>query len=34
MRVGTLDEVALTLLGVNAIMWGVNIGLMSLWFIK
>lgn len=27
-------ETALILMGVNAIMWGVNVGLMSLWFIK
>lgn len=34
MKLGALDEVALTLMGINAIMWGINIGLMSLWFVK
>ncbi len=34
MRLGELDDVALILLGVNAIMWGVNIGLLSLWVVK
>lgn len=34
MRLGELDDVALILLGVNAIMWGVNIGLLSLWIVK
>lgn len=30
MRFGELNEVALVLLGVNAIMWGINIGLLSI----
>lgn len=34
MRLGELDDVALILLGINAIMWGVNIGLLSLWIVK
>lgn len=34
MRLGELDDVALILLGVNAIMWGINIGLLSLWVVK
>ncbi|CFQ14839.1 Uncharacterised protein [Yersinia enterocolitica] len=34
MRLGELDDVALILLGVNAIMWGINIGLLSLWIVK
>lgn len=29
MRLGELGGVALILLGVNAIMWGINIGLLS-----
>lgn len=33
MRLGELDDVALILLGVNAIMWGINIGLLSLWIV-
>lgn len=34
MRLGELDDVVLILLGVNAIMWGINIGLLSLWIVK
>lgn len=34
MRLGELDDVALILLGINAIIWGVNIGLLSLWIVK
>ncbi|CQJ53267.1 Uncharacterised protein [Yersinia enterocolitica] len=34
MRLGELDDVALILLGINAIMWGINIGLLSLWIVK
>lgn len=34
MRLGELDDVALILLGVNATMWGINIGLLSLWIVK
>ncbi len=34
MILGELDDVALILLGVNAIMWGINIGLLSLWIVK
>ncbi|CRY75399.1 Uncharacterised protein [Yersinia intermedia] len=34
MRLGELNDVALVLLGVNAIMWGINIGLLSLWIVK
>lgn len=34
MRLGELDDVALILLGVNAIMWGINIVLLSLWIVK
>lgn len=34
MRLGELDDVALILLGVNAIMWRINIGLLSLWIVK
>ncbi|AJI85022.1 Uncharacterised protein [Yersinia enterocolitica] len=34
MRLGELDDVALILLGVNAIMWGINIGVLSLWIVK
>lgn len=34
MRLGELDDVALILLGVNAIIWGINIGLLSLWIVK
>lgn len=33
MRLGELDDVALILLCVNAIMWGINIGLLSLWIV-
>lgn len=33
MRLGELDDVALILLGVNAIMWVINIGLLSLWIV-
>lgn len=34
MRLGEPDDVALILLGVNAIMWGINIVLLSLWIVK
>ncbi|GKV79226.1 hypothetical protein PEC106568_43990 [Pectobacterium carotovorum subsp. carotovorum] len=34
MKLGELDETILILMGINAVMWGVNIGLMSLFFIK
>ncbi len=34
MRLGELDETALILMTINAVMWGVNIGLFSLWIIR
>lgn len=34
MRLGDLDETALILLTVNAVAWGINIGLLSLWVIR
>lgn len=34
MELGELDDVALILLGANAIMWGINIGLLSIWIVK
>lgn len=34
MKLGELDETALALICVNAVMWTINISLMSLCFIK
>lgn len=34
MKLGDLDETALILLTINSVMWGVNIGLLSLWVIR
>lgn len=34
MRFGELDDVVLILFGVNVIMWGINIGVLSLWIVK
>lgn len=34
MKLGELDETALVLMGINAVAWALNIGLMSLYFIK
>lgn len=34
MRLGELDDTALTLLTINAVAWGINIGLLSMWIIR
>ena len=34
MKLGELDETALVLIGVNAVIWAIDISLMSLYFIK
>ncbi len=34
MKLGVLDEVALILMGINAVIWAIDISLMSLYFIK
>lgn len=34
MKLGELDEIALALMTINAVMWGINIWLLSLWVIK
>lgn len=34
MKLGELDETALALICVNTVMWGINISLMILYFIK
>lgn len=34
MRIGELDETILILMGINAILWGINMGLMSLYLLK
>lgn len=34
MRLGELDETALILMTINAVAWGINIGLLSLWIIR
>lgn len=34
MKIGELDDVALVLMGINAVMWGINVGLTSLWIIR
>ncbi len=34
MKFGELNETALFLMGINAVIWAINISLMSLYFIK
>ncbi len=34
MKLGELDETALILIGINAVIWAINISLVSLYFIK
>lgn len=34
MKLGELDETALVLIGINAVIWAIDISLMGLYFIK
>lgn len=34
MKLGELDETALILIGINAVIWAINVSLVSLYFIK